>query len=692
MAAAMNGVCRDNVQAEGKTESFQCESFDLGFSSGRVPFKGVNMTFLTVKGHQMFTLNEILEKLFPNTPRTTVCTRMEKMKAFRHACTKDEIRKMKALGGAKPSAINCTMIARKHVVEYCEKFGEQNDMKQKKSAGKGNINTPYPKDLRISGSALTGYQVSKSNASAGELRKSGLEPMEDLQRGYNEEAYKESTQNKRVIAETQTNESGKENGISEKQYAVSVEQDVRHSKLSNSVSWRSMGVISPLAGKTTKRIYEQGGQPPQNLSLTKKRGRLSNSDFARERKRRADQVKSHTRCSKRVGDCNTLKRQKKSYKLKGKGTFKKKNHLSSLDDSTVNPPTCYSNFKQVHRKAFQTLNLEYLLNDDCKPAKRYHDNNNNDLPLQPHSPTLLLKRSVNNEWHVARTTLPHLNFDLKEQTASTSHETLSKVDTSRAQATCTKTAIDISELKSSANPPIHTWSKASKTLSGKGTKSGPVGRWVSSSKDIRLGLVKGKKSEAKAIKTVEQKSKGNQLTQFRPDVIAKDKTSSGNFDLNRSDDYLKPAKSSSTSVSASVCKIKKGAEETMRRAIIQETSNELEKRKMNKASDGVVKQTRRRRLRLNSFRLIETIPYPSLLTVKDGDLCPLYTMTYSSAKRVPGSCHPLWRWRLGKPVLVPKQSQVKPNQSEQQTRENYEKAHSAWAKDDGVSFTEIPGS
>ena len=51
---------------------------------GRLVFRGVELAYLNIDGEFLLPLAELLALILPSTPRTTLFTRMEKMKVRRH--------------------------------------------------------------------------------------------------------------------------------------------------------------------------------------------------------------------------------------------------------------------------------------------------------------------------------------------------------------------------------------------------------------------------------------------------------------------------------------------------------------------------------------------------------------------------------------------------------------------------------
>ena len=89
---------------------------------GRLVFRGVELAYLNIDGEYMLPLAELLALVLPTTPRTTVFTRMEKMKVRRHFCKPDEIKLLKTVNGINGLSANCTLISKTEVDKYCSMY------------------------------------------------------------------------------------------------------------------------------------------------------------------------------------------------------------------------------------------------------------------------------------------------------------------------------------------------------------------------------------------------------------------------------------------------------------------------------------------------------------------------------------------------------------------------------------------
>ena len=89
---------------------------------GRLVFRGVELAYLNIDGEYMLPLAELLALVLPSTPRTTLFTRMEKMKVRRHFCEPEEIKLLKTVNGIHGSSANCTLLAKTEVEKYCSMY------------------------------------------------------------------------------------------------------------------------------------------------------------------------------------------------------------------------------------------------------------------------------------------------------------------------------------------------------------------------------------------------------------------------------------------------------------------------------------------------------------------------------------------------------------------------------------------
>ena len=89
---------------------------------GRLVFRGVELAYLNIDGEYMLPLAELLALVLPTTPRTTLFTRMEKMKVRRHFCQPEEIKLLKTVNGIHGSSANCTLISKTELDKYCSMY------------------------------------------------------------------------------------------------------------------------------------------------------------------------------------------------------------------------------------------------------------------------------------------------------------------------------------------------------------------------------------------------------------------------------------------------------------------------------------------------------------------------------------------------------------------------------------------
>lgn len=105
---------------------------------GRLVFRGVELAYLNIDGEFLLPLAELLALILPSTPRTTLFTRMEKMKVRRHFCDPDEIKLLKTVNGIHGSSANCTLLSKTEVEKYCSIYIDKPNESNQMSAGEEN--------------------------------------------------------------------------------------------------------------------------------------------------------------------------------------------------------------------------------------------------------------------------------------------------------------------------------------------------------------------------------------------------------------------------------------------------------------------------------------------------------------------------------------------------------------------------
>lgn len=132
---------------------------------GRYNYRQADLSYLLIDGERMFPLAELLASLFSNTARTTLFTRMEKIKTRRHFCSAEEIKLLKTVNGIHGSSAICTLIPEADVQKYCDVYIDRTvDIKLfstsiRRSKVKNNIS-------KIKEKTLSKGTVEKSNSKA----------------------------------------------------------------------------------------------------------------------------------------------------------------------------------------------------------------------------------------------------------------------------------------------------------------------------------------------------------------------------------------------------------------------------------------------------------------------------------------------------------------------------------------------
>jgi hypothetical protein len=355
-------------------------------------------------------------------------------------------------------------------------------------------------------------------------------------------------------------------------------------------------------------------------------------------------------------DANKKRKRRTQFELLQSYEFyteihEEENHRSVSSDGDEQQLTVDSVMSDINSNIIDGQNTspaklsEVKFNYDTLDLPFSDENNNSSGSIEPRSPTLLLKRSENNKWHIAKAALPHLNFDDTEWEKPP--DIMKKTVESKIAMTTVKNKLKVPQMSINKSKPFSKKTKIEESV-----------RPLPSIKKL------GKKGQ----KTVNESNKKRKSSAT---ALDEHKTVEGDL---ISDKNIIDAKSGNTG-NASVTIQHKNPDGRKRSflskdntPLLKESTTTLsktvvvnkEKRENSAKSDNkVVKKKRRGRAEMNTFRLIETIPYPSSLVVKDGDLCPSYTMAYNQKSYLPDCCHALWRWRLGKPVKIPSQSPVK---------------------------------
>lgn len=119
-------------------------------SCGKFVYRGKELAYLNIGGEQMLSLAQLLSTFFPVTPRTTLFTRMEKIRARRHFCNAREIKLLKTVGGCHGSSANCTVIPKSDVENYCQTYLDSMNSPAKDVKEQGVEQFPNKEDAEFS--------------------------------------------------------------------------------------------------------------------------------------------------------------------------------------------------------------------------------------------------------------------------------------------------------------------------------------------------------------------------------------------------------------------------------------------------------------------------------------------------------------------------------------------------------------
>ncbi|XP_028398704.1 uncharacterized protein LOC114522253 [Dendronephthya gigantea] len=598
----------ENIESHNKHD-IKKSTFNSIEESGRIKFKGEDMLFLTVNGIQMFTFYEIMLKLCQGTKRGTVGNRFTRLKATKHACNRAEVDLVKELGGTKQAFSNCTLVSREDVERYWEKYSEKsgsNDATDQQEPEGSNLNINIPNSCN---SDLILEQCKPDHTSldlVSDDKNMDINKVMECQNIFKGKKPKIGNQQKKAIkASKKPVKDGanlvKGSRVGKKSTSKSVSSNLATIQVDENV--RSLSPVATIDSISDENMQENGKK--------------------RKRRTQMELLQSYQFYTDITEDENTIPGQKcaldaNSKQLKADALSLDMN--SNIVDDQAETRFDYDNFDEPYSEA----------------------NNNGSNYVEPRSPTLLLKRS-HNKWHVANGILPQSGLNDAESEDISDNVMKSDNNSGGLKPAMTKLKDKLKCTKKRKLP--HAISKE---------KSGKKKKIVD--KDLHPLATVRKVGKNSLKKTNEANKKGKK----RASLTEQEKTNlEGSFDPDIAIVEMKPDTSNNTNVSEQNFDGRKGLLGQDGINNLSKTLDESKEKRENNDEIKIVKKKRRRRLEMNTFRLIETIPYSAFLVVKDGDLSPSHTMAYNKKNCLPGCCHALWRWRLGKPVSMPSQSPVK---------------------------------
>ena len=661
---------------------------------GRLVFRGVELAYLNVDGEYMLPLAELLALVLPTTPRTTLFTRMEKMKVRRHFCQPEEIKLLKTVNGIHGSSANCTLISKTEVDKYCSMYiDDLNERSERKCSddftneseiagkehsvenyGGKDMESAYHDNTEILNKLTVLHKQKRSSPLKAKLKLTKISNSVKLKSALSPDSQctQTSTDNARLATiDSHLCPTNKE-GIA----AVSSELSSFQAK--SFVRTPSLVKSDKLnTNKRDKNLINSKTDKKKKLRRVKKRpssdveGNQEFSEFESPLKipkrselntREQDTDKINEQCLSRSSHCWLTSQPSQKQELD-----------CFISDSSSNDSgfasTLLSNTSSPTKRDFTAEDLNELRKKDKEAAKnREHSSprtkdtklpklktptkneikrdDGNSLTLSP--PALLLKR-YENSWQVEQ------KSPVKEATGC-SHKSIVKTEDK-----CGATALV--EESCGQTKQVRTRRKRRKPL---------ISQEVSLIVSDSLNRVKPGSVHRKKIARKEQKAKliirGGERTCLNGQVIsaakkcnfltAKVKKSGKQAQENlTSDDQLNTDKQSKDDFLQKKAVLDRIVGDALAKFFRPKTSSvspeSLESQEPAKPKPIKAKLAGPAKpfLQTNSkFKLLTLFPATSQLGLENGSLCPVFTMSCPKGFEPPSS-HPLWNWRLGGPIF-----------------------------------------
>lgn len=680
---------------------------------GRVVFRGVELAYLNIDGEYMLPLAELLALVLPSTPRTTLFTRMEKMKVRRHFCEPEEIKLLKTVNGIHGSSANCTLLSKTEVEKYCSMY----------------IDKPSEFNQAISGDANAEHeeQVASEDINSGSARKD-KEKNASSQLNNNTipnklavlDKHKKSTPLKPKLRLTKVatakklkSRSSPDNRVNktltDNASSAAIDGDLTSGNVNE---YGEGGVLASSSSSQQVTNFTQT-KSLVNLGANKKRVKKRDNDsepnkkmrkVTRGKKRSSNdlEIKEAFESPLKIPKRSELNGHEESVKMNGTSQFlsnrcnSKKQDCDTFftSDSSSNDSgftsTAFSNASTPTKTDFSAGDLSGLLRKDedtifkeharsspyalklktPKKNKRKGDHGKS-LTLSP--PALLLKR-FEDSWLVEQKSA------VNEEVTNCLHKRKVK-PVKKARATGSTPGVCGPAKPLFQQKQAKKKKKCRKPLSVKEE----IGRESLVTKDLIVGesqdgagIVKKKKFKRKQKGKLLKLKARKEQTLFNGQVVDSEK---GSDFSNAKEKKLEHVSQKEPSPKSQLDIDKQTKEELLKKDIILErlvgnalakffapttsdcpSSTDVTPTKVNKpkAKKPKLATTTKPVLKTNSnFKLLNLFPATSPLTLQDGILSPSLTMSCPKGVQPPSS-HPLWNWNLGRPVFRGPQKPLKP--------------------------------
>lgn len=668
---------------------------------GRLVFRGVELAYLNIDGEYMLPLAELLALVLPSTPRTTLFTRMEKMKVRRHFCQPEEIKLLKTVNGIHGSSANCTLLSKTEVDKYCSMY-----IDNLSESNKGKCIDDIKKESEVaSAERREGNCKSKDMESAHQnnneiadklavvhVRKASPRPLKaklKLAKISNTMKLKSALSCNSQFNETLTDRTSREAIDGGLTYA--------------SVNDHREGII-PVSSKLLSSAHASNFSQTQPLRANnkrlKKRDKNLNSEankkgkFARAKKRLSNDVDKEFESPLKIPKRSEMhERQEEKDKVNETTQFQcgrssQKQELDYLiSDSSSNDSgfasTALSNASTPTKTDFSAGELSGLLRKDEEAIKEHEHvhssarrppklktppknktggNKGNSLTLSP--PALLLKR-YEDSWQVEpKSPVKEVTHCLHKSKVKPKKDARPAGLTSLFEETCGQTQraqVERKEVRKRRKRRKPLILKEETLVNKDSVDDGekPDGAKVKQVKKKRAKRKqKGKLSEEGTLSNEQLVSpeKGSDFSttkEKKPDVLPQEKQSPKtqcNAEQLSKEELAKKNSILDSIVGDALAKFF-GSKTTTADVSPSAQSNITSTPPKPKPKKPKVAPTIKPVLKTNSdFKLLNLFPVTSQLSLEDGSLTPLFTMSCPKGEQPPSS-HPLWKWRLGGPVV-----------------------------------------
>lgn len=678
---------------------------------GRLVFRGVELAYLNIDGEYMLPLAELLALILPSTPRTTLFTRMEKMKVRRHFCQPEEIKLLKTVNGIHGSSANCTLLSKTEVDKYCSIYIDNSAENSKENKNNGICSDDFTNQSKI------------SNGENGAVHWEGKLNVESAFRSNNEIPKKLKLHHKhRTLSPNKGRQTLAKISNSVKlkstlspvytcNQTLTDGKNLEQSSRAASADKYDVGNLPKLpkshscAGHIT---YSSQTQPllNNNNKRLKKRDKNCNSTLNDKRK--------SSRAKKRPSSDNEIRQEfeaplkipKRSVanvqKQPNTSEFHKlpssqKNDGDSLvsDCSSIDSgfaSNALSNASTPTKTDFSAVELSGLLRKDeeairedehpnLRPSKFKTPTKNknplgNSLTLSP--PTLVLKR-YEDSWLVEQKSPDKdVNYLRKKKVKSSNKVPQDgrlslQFDETCGRAKTNSTPKQVRKRRKRRKPPNlkeETWITSDVIMGEKPDVSGSRKKKVGGRRKEKKSL--GCKVSSVNEQTLDEEKRSDVLQITKTEMLSAETQSSCNY-------TTAEEKSKGARLLGNERVLDKLVGNALDNFFGRGTSTIAASQPMvdgNSSTYPIPKKPKivapkKPVLKINSnFKFLDLFPITSQLRIEDGgNLCPVFTMSCPEGARPPSS-HPLWKWRLGGPVfhdLTPHLVKTKPTPKPKKT-------------------------